>query len=177
MKRYSLRYLAYGSNLHPERLRRRLGYVKLVRTVALEGFRLGFDKRGKDGSGKCNLQPTPNGLGVSYGAIFEIPQDGKKLLDCIEGVGEGYREGLFDVDGTASRETVFAYVAEDTHRDKELIPYSWYRELVVLGAEFQGFPEEYVQSIRNTHALTDPDRKRRRENEGLVREIAVAGKA
>ena len=173
MTPYPLRYLAYGSNLHPERLRRRLGYARLLRTVKLDGFRLGFDKCGKDGSGKCNLHRTAHGLGVAHGAVFEISADGKKLLDGIEGLGKGYREELLDLSGSEHRGKVFAYIAEGTHVDDELRPYSWYRELVVLGAEFHGFPDEYIRSIRGTSVLPDPDIQRCRENEALVREIGV----
>ncbi len=173
MTPYSFPYLAYGSNLHPERLRRRLGYVKLLRTVKLEGFRLSFEKRGRDGSGKCNLYRTSHGLGVAHGAIFEISRAGKRLLDGIEGLGKGYREELLDLNGSGHREKVFAYVAEHTHIDEELRPYSWYRELVVLGAEFHGFPDEYVKSIKSIHALQDADWNRRRENEVLVRKIGM----
>ncbi len=173
MTPYPFPYLAYGSNLHPERLRRRLGYVRLLRTVKLEGFRLSFEKRGRDGSGKCNLYRTSHGFGVAHGAIFEISRGGKRLLDGIEGLGKGYREELLDLNGSGHREKVFAYVAEHTHIDEELRPYSWYRELVVLGAEFHGFPDEYVKSIRDAGALPDPDTRRSKENEVLVREIGM----
>lgn len=173
MTPYPFPYLAYGSNLHPERLRRRLGYVRLLRTVKLDGFRLSFEKRGRDGSGKCNLYRTSHGSGVAHGAIFEISRGGKRLLDGIEGLGKGYREEQLDLNGSGHREKVFAYVAEHTHIDEELRPYSWYRELVVLGAEFHGFPDEYVRSIKSIHALQDADWSRRRENEVLVRKIGM----
>ncbi len=173
MIRYPFLYFAYGSNLHPERLRRRLGDVRFLRTVKLAGYRLSFEKRGRDGSGKCNLHRTSQGVGVAHGAIFEISRGGKRLLDGMEGLGKGYREELLDLRGAGHSEKVFAYIAEPTHMDDELKPYSWYRDLVALGAEFHRFPDEYIQSIRDTDALPDPDPRRCKENEVLVRELGM----
>jgi hypothetical protein len=53
-----LHYLAYGSNLHPIRLRQRVNSARLIATLSLPGYRVLFNKRGQDLSAKCNLVAT-----------------------------------------------------------------------------------------------------------------------
>ena len=50
----TLLYFAYGSNLHPERLRERVPSAESLGVARLEAHVLRFHKRGRDGSGKCD---------------------------------------------------------------------------------------------------------------------------
>lgn len=45
--------LAYGSNLHPLRLRKRVSTANLIGIVEMQGYQLAFHKRSTDESGKC----------------------------------------------------------------------------------------------------------------------------
>jgi hypothetical protein len=38
-----------------------------------------------------------------------------------------------------------------------LVPFSWYRELVVAGARYHDLPDRYVRRIRSTPCEPDPD--------------------
>ncbi len=53
-----LLYFACGSNLHPLRLSLRVPAARFQGALALTGYQLRFNKRGRDGSGKGNLLPT-----------------------------------------------------------------------------------------------------------------------
>ena len=79
-----MKYAAYGSNLHPLRLSRRLPSAELISSAYLPDWSLHFHKRSIDESGKCNIRR--GGSGVHY-AIFEISLEDKLALDRIEGVG------------------------------------------------------------------------------------------
>jgi hypothetical protein len=50
------------------------------------------------------------------------------------------------------------YVA--SHVDDSLRPYSWYRDLVLDGAEAIGLPIEWIVGVRAVDVLDDPDEER-----------------
>jgi len=151
-------YAAYGSNLHPLRLTERISSAQLVTTSFLPDWSLHFHKRSKDGSGKCNILSGGDGIHI---AIFDISTEDKLALDKIEGLGLGYSQTQLDVPGIGG---CASYVAEQSHIDNSLDPYDWYRELVLLGAQAHGFPEDYLNRIRSLQARKDPDPNRSIEN-------------
>ncbi len=124
---------------------------------------LRFHKRGKDGSAKCNITA---GAGEIYVAVYEISPREKVRLDQIEGRGIGYKIEILDV---PSHGECFTYVATDTHVDESLKPYSWYKELVVVGSEFLQFPRRYVEWLASHQSLDDPDAERHAEQMKIVR--------
>ena len=159
-------YFAYGSNLHPERLRARVPSAELVEVAVWPDRALRFCKRSEDGSAKCTLVPQ---LGSrAFGAVYRLEETDKPLLDRIEGLGSGYNEywqGLPLQDGVVR---AFHYFAADDYIDHSLQPYHWYKQLVVAGARFHDFPAQYVHSIEQIGSVEDPDPERRRRNERLL---------
>lgn len=153
-----IRYAAYGSNLHPERLRARTPSAALKGTGMLEGFGLRFHKRGRDRSGKCNILESGEGV---YVAIYELSVEDKSELDQIEGVGNGYRSDVIDVAGFGE---CFVYHAEETHIDDELLPFDWYHEMVLLGCAAHAFPKTYVDRIADVEPLVDGHEQRSEDN-------------
>lgn len=158
----TLQYAAYGSNLHPGRLTARTPSARLRGTAFLEGHSLHFHKRGKDGSGKCNVLSGGSGVHV---AIYRLAAAEKPLLDRIEHVGVGYRVTPLDVPGFGE---CFTYVATETHIVDSLAPYCWYHELVVLGCRYHALPDRYLEDLDAVPRLRDPDRERRARNWELI---------
>jgi len=148
-------YAAYGSNLHPRRLTERISSAQLVTTAFVPNWSLHFHKRSKDGSGKCNILSGGDGIHV---AIFKISATDKFVLDRIEGLGVGYSETLLSVPDIGD---CVSYVAEQSHIDVSLVPYDWYKELVLTGARFHSFPGRYLDWIRLAPSHQDPDLDRR----------------
>lgn len=148
-------YAAYGSNLHPLRLAERAPSAQLVTTNFLPNWSLHFHKRSKDGSGKCNILSGSNGIHV---AIFDISVADKLALDEIEGLGSGYSELSLKVPGIGN---CISYTAQKSHIDGSLVPYDWYRELVLMGARVHGFPGNYLDQISSRPTCKDPDSDRR----------------
>jgi gamma-glutamylcyclotransferase (GGCT)/AIG2-like uncharacterized protein YtfP len=150
----SLRYLAYGSNLHPGRLGARIAIAGFLGTTALPGWQLTFDKRGADGSAKCDLKYTGNAGDCAWGAIYALDAAAKATLDAIEGLGKGYGEREIVLPEFGA---VVLYVASRAALDATLLPFDWYRELVIAGARHHGFPASYLTSIAAIAAQPDPD--------------------
>ncbi len=163
------RYAAYGSNLHPSRLARRIESAALLGTAFLPGFSLAFHKLSADGSGKCSVQRGSSGV---HFAIYEMSEADREILDRIEGVGSGYGRIVLDVPGFGH---CFSYAASDTHIDDTLVPYDWYQALVLAGARVLDFPRDYVTAIAGVPACRDPDPARHREMWKLAESIEMQG--
>ena len=166
----ALHYLAYGSNLHPLRLADRVPSARFVDVVALPGFTLAFHKRGADGSGKCLLKPDRAGA-VAHGALYEIDAADKSTLDRHEGLGYGYAEEVIRVTAGGRTYAPCVYMAQPGHVDVTLVPYCWYRRLVIAGARHHGFPADYVLGIEATPFRADTCAERVTQNELLLRAI------
>ncbi len=155
-------YAAYGSNLHPLRLSLRLPEARFEGTAAIPGRRLCFHKRSKDHSGKCNIVACSSSVHV---AVYELDEQQKIRLDQIEGVGSGYTVEAIEVPGFGE---CLTYAATASYIDDELRPYSWYKELVLVGCDALGLPGSYIARIREIASINDPDRARHANNMKIV---------
>ena len=165
-------YLAYGSNLLPARLQARVPGARLVGTCRIPGRRLAFHLAGSDGSAKCDI-PLERGA-CAFGALYRIGVEGRGRLDAIEGLDVSYvRLGLRILDSPEAG-TAEAYVALEDRIEAGIRPYGWYKGLVLAGARYHGFPEDYVSAISAVPELPDPNRSRALENLGVV-EAGLAG--
>lgn len=158
-----VRYAAYGSNLHPLRLRARTPSAQLAGTAYLPDWSLRFHKRSIDASGKCSISQGSSGVWV---AVYRMSAADKQELDKIEGAGDGYVDTTIEVPQFGDCET---YIAACSRVDEALQPYDWYRELVLLGCEELGLPPDYVRRIEKVAAMPDPDSDRRRDRWETVR--------
>lgn len=165
----TLYYLAYGSNLHPHRLKVRIPSSRFLGIVSLPGYSIAFHKRGACGSGKCNLLTSSDSTARAFAAIYEMAQSEIPLLDSFEGAG--YVAQPLTVTLNGKQLTSFAYIAEDTHIDDSLKPYHWYKELVWLGARHHGLPNSYLDNIKAIESIDDPDGQRNATHQALLREI------
>ncbi len=154
-----MNYLAYGSNLYPPRLKARIAVADTLGAFELNGWKLEFNKRGGDGSGKCNLAADADTK--AFGAVYAITPSDKQILDRIEGLGRGYDEAWLEVEGLGA---CFFYSAKADYIDSRLQPHDWYKALVLAGAHYHGFPRSYIDAIEAVAACPDPDAARRAEN-------------
>jgi gamma-glutamylcyclotransferase (GGCT)/AIG2-like uncharacterized protein YtfP len=151
-------YFAYGSNMLTEWLRARCPSARVRGVASAAGYRLAFSKRSKDGSGKAML--VADAASHAHGVLFNIAEEEMEALDRSEGRGKGYErlEGFTvrsEPDGAPLRVTT--YMADETAVDAALKPYDWYLDLAVKGAEQHGLPADYVDALRMTPFVPDPD--------------------
>lgn len=151
-------YFAYGSNLHPLRLRERVPSAQLLGAASLHGHVLAYGKRGIDGSGKCTTRPGARGTDRVLGALFSVRDDELHVLDAAEGPDYQRKTALFTL-ATRSIEA-FYYEAREHALDDKLRPFDWYRDLVVAGARFHGLPTDYVAMLQAVVTQHDPDAQR-----------------
>ena len=157
---------AYGSNLLTRRILQRVPSARVVCVATLAAHRLCWHKRGRDGSGKCDVLPTGDPLDRVIGVIYGMALADKALLDRVEGLGEGYREKEVLLATAAGPMRAWTYCA--TEIDASLAPFTWYKALVVAGAREHGFPPAYLAELEAIPACTDADSARARLHFGLA---------
>jgi gamma-glutamylcyclotransferase len=157
-----MKYFAYGSNLLPERLLRRIPAARLLTTASLPGHQLCFHKRGGDESGKCDAMFTGRPSDCVLGAIYDISIADREVLDRVE--GPGYRTVETAVQTPGGIVQAYLYQAETAWIDGGLLPFDWYHQLVLHGARFHGFHNAYVEGIAGVSVQADPDALRRNSN-------------
>jgi len=155
-----IHYFAYGSNMHPARLRRRVPSSRALGTATLCGHQLRFHKRGRDGSGKCNVWHTGQDSDRVIGVIYEMQATERYLLDEAEGLGIGYHLQEHTLELNDVVHDVFYYIADSAHIEENQRPFHWYRDLVLYGARFHGLPQEYIETFLLIEAELDADRER-----------------
>lgn len=158
-------YFAYGSNLHPLRLQKRISSAVPLEVIKVTNFVLSFHKRGADASGKCNIVPSDNASDQVFGVVYKMLASQKNILDEIEGAG--YQVCFMEWND----KTCFYYAAEDDYIDEELRPYTWYRQLVLLGAQYHGLPKEYWRKILAVNCVNDPDVERQNINSTIISDL------
>ncbi len=165
-------YLAYGSNLHPTRLRERVPSAALQGPAVLVGHVLRFHKLGRDRSGKCDAYATGRATDVVHGALYRLAPADVGTLHDVEGVGRGYELRTVRVRVGDATLDAFTYRAMDPWIDGALAPWHWYKALVVAGARHHGFPDDYVRAIDAVASVADPDGARSAQHEALLARIA-----
>jgi hypothetical protein len=138
----------------------------------MHGRAVKFQKRSDDGSAKCNLVES-EATTISYGVLYEFSSEHKAELDAAEGLGKGYREALLSFEFQGVLYQPFIYVASSTHLDQSLPPYDWYKAFVLSGARYHSLPDQYIAELESAASMPDPNRKRARDREALLAEMAL----
>ena len=157
---------AYGSNMLTNRIRERCPSASPLGVAELHGYSLHWHKRSQDGSGKCNVMEDANENAVVFGVLHQIAADEEPALDRAEGLGHGYEKKDVEVVADGGKRRASVYCATDV--DALLKPYTWYKVLVVAGAEEHGLPPSYTSRLKSTEAIQDQDLRRHSENMELV---------
>lgn len=163
-------YLAYGSNLHPVRLQRRVPSARPWGPIRLPGYRLRFNKRsGVDDSAKATLEPQRGA--VAWGVLFAIDPRERPFLDEAESLGAGYHLERWTLEVGGAGHRIFTYRAQDAYLDETAVPFDWYRDLVLEGARYHRFPLDYVAALETVPARPDDDAERARRHRELLQEM------
>jgi gamma-glutamylcyclotransferase len=162
-----VKYFAYGANIHPGWLGRRVPEAELLGTARLPGYRLTFRKRGRDGAARSDACPDDTPGACLHGALYALPAG---ALQRLGAAGAGYREERVRIEtawGTVEARTWRA-APEDVAEG--LRPWDWYLALIRAGAELLGLPDEYRRWLDGVAVTEDPDSDRAR----AAREVIAA---
>ena len=89
-----------------------------------------------------------------HGVLFEINPHEKPVLDKCESLGIGYEECIVEV--ASSRGTKFEALTYISIRvEREIQPFSWYKEHVLRGAIEHALPNDYLATIDAVECIDD----------------------
>lgn len=134
------RYFAYGSNLKTARMCERAPSARPEGIARLLGYRLVWDKRGRDGTGKANLRADANA--AVWGVVYRLEVAEWVFLDAHE---SGYDRLEVYISQRGERLRAHTYLS--TLLTTEPVPAAWYQRLVVEGAREHGLPLEWIRSL------------------------------
>ncbi len=166
-----MKIFAYGSNMHVNRLRKRVPSATKVSNAFIEGFKLMCNKVSNTGSSKGNIVKSNNQGDIVWGVVFEIDESEKSNLDRAEGLGQGYNETTLtftDKDNNSIEAQV--YLADDNSIDNQLKPFDWYKLFILDGAKQNQLPEDYIEKIESFDFEVDKDENRRNQMLKILQE-------
>jgi len=136
---------AYGSNLDPARMTRRVPSARYVGRAWLRGYSLRFHKRGwDDGTGKADAFRT-GGEEVVHGVVYEVAELELAALDVHEiGYDRRLQEFLLASPHEAVAVEAWVYLALPEVIDDTLVPTRWYLDHVLAGARAHGLPRDLI---------------------------------
>jgi gamma-glutamylcyclotransferase (GGCT)/AIG2-like uncharacterized protein YtfP len=157
---------AYGSNMCSGRFRAYgVSPEGEGRAALLPSYRLVFNKRSQDGSGKANAEPHE--VSHVWGVVYAIPDEDLEKLD--HGEGAGYNRVRMPVRiSEADITEAWVYMASRPSSDSALRPYTWYKRFLVEGAREHLPPHEYIAELLRIEAIQDTNEQRDREKRVLA---------
>lgn len=155
--RGSVLYFAYGANLHPGWLRRRVQSAVVIGAAELPGHRIEFRKRGRDGSGKSDACPTGLASDRLAGALYRLSKADLQRLGAAEA---GYHLDEITVESAEGALAALTWRADSVQLVAGLPPWNWYLALLRAGAAIHGLPESHRRWLETVVAAPDPDRDR-----------------
>jgi gamma-glutamylcyclotransferase (GGCT)/AIG2-like uncharacterized protein YtfP len=162
-------YFAYGSNLHPLRLRLRAPGARALGPARLRRYSLRFHKLGRDGSGKCDASYTGCRTDLVHGVVYRVARRDLRTLDRAEDAGRGYRCERVTVDFGGRRRLVVTYTALPAAIRAGRFPFDWYLGFVARGARHHGLPGAYVSVLEGSSAVRDSHRGRTHHHLRIMR--------
>ena len=169
-------YFAYGSNMLAERLQARCPSARVYGNAVVQDWTVRFWKLCRsDDSGKATLLPSYGK--IVQGIVFIMDDLDLRPLDKAESRNEGYgRHDDFKVtlidNGKVIETAVF--IAQPEYMSMDVVPFDWYKGLLVAGALQNNLDSDYVTSIVDFECCRDEDLDRRGRQEALKR-LSLAG--
>lgn len=139
-----------------QRLQKRCKSTRVIGPAWVDGYNLAFHKRSKDGSGKATLIETDDAAARAYGVIFSIDEKETDDLDRAEGAGYACIKDFKVFSDPTTTVEVITYLAAPEACDAALVPYDWYRDLVIAGAQQNDLPDDYIKRLEAVAADPDP---------------------
>jgi len=149
-------YFAYGSNMNPDRVRRRQMLFDHHQAGTLRDFRLAFNKRSVKFIGAASANVMMQKGAVTEGVVYRLKQaDEITRMDPYEGYPLRYDRLSLTVVCADGPLSAWVYVANQEYIDNSLRPTSWYLRHMLAGKEF--LSESYIEQLTAVDCLPDTE--------------------
>jgi cation transport regulator ChaC len=149
-------YFAYGSNMNPERVKKRQMDFHSARGGRLRHYQLAFNKRSVKypGAASANVVPIPGAIteGVAY--RLAAPEQ-IEMMDPFEGYPHRYNRLPLRIHLEGGDVDAWVYVANHEYVTEGLNPARWYLEHLLAGREF--LSRNYYEALSGTPCLPDSE--------------------
>jgi gamma-glutamylcyclotransferase (GGCT)/AIG2-like uncharacterized protein YtfP len=137
-------YFAYGSNMDPHQMAKRVPDAEAIGTGRLNGFELAFNIYStRWGGGAANLVPAADAH--VWGALWEIPEQAWTGLDAYEGHPTFYRREQVVVE--RGEESIIAWTYRVAHQQAYIRPTDEYLQRVRSAIRVHGLPPEALDIL------------------------------
>ena len=164
----TINLFAYGSNLHLNRMKKRVPSSNPIEIGFVRQRKFVFHKRSLDGSAKADATSTSDSGDRVWGVIYQIDAVEKPVLDKCEFLGIGYDQEQVEVVCSSRSMMAWMYVARRDQVESSLEPYCWYVDFVVRGAYQHQLPLCYINSQLSVRSMVDSDVERREANRRVL---------
>lgn len=172
-----MKYFAYGEKMFTPQLQAIVPNASVMGVAKIRGYKLFFHSKGHDDpSGKCNIIPVRDLSCEVMGVLYEIAPAERHLLDRCEHLGYGIQETTLKVsplndDNDNPDQFAFTYIANKENVFEDLIPFSWYKDLIISGAREHHLPEDYIKHLENMACMQDPNAYRANKQKRFLESI------
>jgi hypothetical protein len=157
----SVLYFAYDEKMFSPILSKIAPNAINLGVAKLAGFKLYFHNKSKqDSSGKGNIVPHADEQAAVYGVLYQISLSDKAALEKELKVGLANQEIIVDVTSMHSlhqtqKAITFVACRDNVHQD--LVPYAWYKAMVIQGALSHNLPQDYINWLGKCPCVEDPN--------------------
>ena len=154
-----MKYFAYGVNMLTPKMVSIITFSQAIGIAELSGYRFDFNKQShKDESAHANIVATQNAKDKVYGVVYEFSDSNKEALELAENVPYGYHAETISVVCQRQKLDVVTYLSDNPQFLKEgLVPFTWYKAMIVRGAKDHELPKQYIQFLEAFTAGEDSD--------------------
>lgn len=138
---YPTLYFAYGSNMNSAQQIARTPSAKVVGIASLSGYKFLLNKRGKDGTGRGNIEASHGD--VIWGVLYAIDEGEMEELDKKE--DKYNRENVVVRTNDVEKLKVVTYISKYTGNGLP-VPND-YKQKIVEGAREHGLPPDYILQL------------------------------
>lgn len=157
-----MKYFAYGEKMFSPNLLNIIPKATHCGVAKIMGYKLFFHRKSQnDISGKCNIIPVKDPASEVYGVLYQLTDLERCVLDKEQSLGhrsQAINLRVFPVEGASTEgEFAFTYVCEKDNVFEDLVPYSWYKEMIIEGAKEHNLPEDYICFLQQIASMQDPN--------------------
>lgn len=149
-------YFAYGSNMNPDRVRKRKMAFHSHERGTLEHYRFSFNKRSVKYPGSASANVNPGRNHITEGIVYRL-EDPEQItvMDLYEGYPVRYNRLALPIRVEGGVVEAWVYIANADYVVEGLRPNRWYLEHLLSAREH--LSDAYYRMLTRTVCLPDSD--------------------
>ncbi len=150
----ALYYFAYGSNMNPERVRKRNMGFEAAEAGKLYDYELAFNKRSVKYPGAASANVIEQPGSHTEGVIYKLSDPAQiQEMDPYEGYPVRYNRLALPIEVSGGTVDAWVYIANEEYIMHGLRPARWYLEHLLAGRSY--LSERYYLALSEVDCLPD----------------------